>query len=83
MPVVAIVDGIKILIYNDDHPPAHFHAQYAEYDALVAIETLTIIAGSLPRSQYRKVLAWARPRKAALNVAWLKAQSDLHPGRLE
>ena len=82
MPVVPIVDGIKILFYNDDHPPAHFHAQYAEYDALIEIETLKIIAGSLPRPQYRKVLAWAQPRKAALNAAWVMSRSDQHPGKI-
>jgi hypothetical protein len=26
MPVVAIVDGVKIEFYPDEHPPPHFHA---------------------------------------------------------
>jgi hypothetical protein len=30
MATVAIVDGIKIQFYNEEHPPPHFHAEYAE-----------------------------------------------------
>ena len=33
MPVVAIVDGVKIEFYPDEHPPPHFHARYAEFVA--------------------------------------------------
>jgi len=33
MPVVAIVDGVKIEFYPDGHPPPHFHARYAEFVA--------------------------------------------------
>ena len=82
MPAVAIIDGIKIWFYNDDHPPPHFHAEYAEHDALIDIDTLKIIAGALPRSQYRKVLAWAEARKPALRIAWIAAQSDINPGKI-
>jgi hypothetical protein len=28
VPVVAIVDGVKIEFYPDEHPPPHFHARY-------------------------------------------------------
>jgi hypothetical protein len=31
-----------------DHPPPHFHAVFGEYEALIAIDTTAIIAGSLP-----------------------------------
>ena len=33
MPVVAIIDGVKIEFYPDEHPPPHFHARYAEFVA--------------------------------------------------
>ncbi len=33
VPVVAIVDGVKIEFYPDEHPPPHFHARYAEFVA--------------------------------------------------
>ena len=83
MPVVAIIDGIRIWFYNDDHPPPHFHAEYAEYGALISLETLEIIQGSLPRPQYRKVVAWAKLRRRALDLAWVTSQSDLNPGKID
>ena len=82
MPVVATIDGIAIWFYNDDHAPPHFHAKYAEHEALIDIKTLKIIVGSLPRSQYRKVVDWATPRKAALMLAWVTSQSDINPGKI-
>jgi hypothetical protein len=45
MPVVHIIESIKILLYFDDHLPPHFHAQYNEYELLVEIETLEVYAG--------------------------------------
>lgn len=36
-------------MYFADHAPPHFHARYAEHEALIAIESGAVIAGSLPR----------------------------------
>jgi hypothetical protein len=82
VPTVATIDGIKIQLYWDDHPPAHFHAEYGEYRAQFAISSLAIIKGYIPRAQHRKVLAWAKSRKSELLGAWIKCQSDLHPGKV-
>ena len=35
-------------MFYDDHNPPHFHARYAEYNAKIDINNLTIIEGSLP-----------------------------------
>jgi Domain of unknown function (DUF4160) len=58
MPTVAIIDGIKIEFYFDEHPPPLFHVKYAEYRAVIGIDPLKILSGALPRPQHRKVLAW-------------------------
>jgi hypothetical protein len=42
VPVVAIVDGVKIMFYPNEHPPAHFHAKIAEFQAVVDIDRLAI-----------------------------------------
>jgi hypothetical protein len=83
MPVVARIDGIKIQFYDDEHPPPHFHAEYAEHVAVIDIETLTILRGHLPRPQYRKLVAWAESRREALLQAWAMCRSDLNPGKIE
>ena len=40
--------GIVIHTFWQDHPPPHFHALYAEDEALFDNQTLDVIAGSLP-----------------------------------
>jgi Domain of unknown function (DUF4160) len=48
MPTIAVVDGITIAIYYNDHDPPHFHAMQAEHEILVEIARLVIFAGSAP-----------------------------------
>jgi hypothetical protein len=82
MPTVAVIDGVKIQFYWDDHPPAHFHVEVGEYRAQVAIETLEFINGWVPANNFRKVKTWAVTRKGLLLAAWSKCQADVHPGRI-
>ena len=83
MPIVAIINGIKIEFYFDEHPPPHFHARYAEFIAQIDIETLEIMNGSLPRSQMRLVQEWASPRRELLRQAWDVCRGGGNPGRIE
>jgi hypothetical protein len=82
MATVARIDGIKIQFYWDDHPPPHFQAEYGEYRAKIAIDSVRIAKGYLPNAQLRKVRAWAKPRKDQLLTAWMRCRSDLHPGKI-
>lgn len=59
MPVVKIIDSIKICVYSRDHLPPHFHVLYAEYEALIEIKNLKILAGKLPVRILQKVNKWA------------------------
>jgi hypothetical protein len=45
MPEVSRFYGIIIRLYHRDHPPTHFHAIYAENEALVEIETGNVNQG--------------------------------------
>jgi hypothetical protein len=51
--------GIIIRIYFNDHEPAHFHGQYAEYQATLDIALMKIFSGELPRRAQELVLYWA------------------------
>ena len=51
--------GIVIRIFAPDHPPPHFHAIYAEYEAQIDIRSLEIVEGYLPSRSRRLVLEWA------------------------
>jgi hypothetical protein len=46
-------------MYFDDHGPPHFHAYYGDDVAVIAIDTLEIIEGRLPRRALALAVEWA------------------------
>ena len=70
MPEVSRFYGIVIKVFFRDHPPPHFHAVYAEHQALYDIETLEVIEGELPRTAAKLVVEWATPNREALRRIW-------------
>ena len=40
MPSICEFFGIIICIYYNDHAPPHFHAEYAEHEVLIRMDTL-------------------------------------------
>jgi hypothetical protein len=42
VPRISYFQGIVITMYFNDHGPPHFHAEYGEYVASIAIETLAV-----------------------------------------
>jgi Domain of unknown function (DUF4160) len=60
MPTIKIIDSVKIDMYSREHPPPHFHAIYADFEALITIRDFEIYAGRLPKSQLSKVINWAK-----------------------
>ena len=82
MPEVSRFYGIVIQIYYADHPPPHFHALYAGNVAKIAIDTLTIIDGSLPKRALGLVLDWASTHQQELREAFERATALEPPGRI-
>lgn len=74
MPEVTRFFGIVIRMYYRDHDPAHFHAEYGEHEALIEIETLSILRGELPRRAMALVLEWAALHRQELRVDWERAR---------
>lgn len=75
MPELSRFYGIVIKMYFDDHAPSHFHAEYAEDEALVSIETLGVIAGRLQPRALGLVAEWAALHQEDLRKAWMKAKN--------
>jgi hypothetical protein len=50
MPTISVFYGIVIQMFWRDHAPPHFHALYAEYEALIDLRDFRVIRGSLPRT---------------------------------
>jgi hypothetical protein len=74
MPELSRFYGIVIKMYFDDHDPPHFHAEYAEDQAVIGIETLALIAGRLPPRALGLVAEWAAMHQDELRQAWSKAK---------
>jgi len=77
VPRISAFYGITIWMYYDEdqHPGRrHFHARYAEFEASVDIDTLTVISGGLPRRALRMVREWAEEHRRALLENWRRAR---------
>lgn len=79
MPEISRFWGIVIRIYLNDHGPPHFHAAYAEWEAIFDIGSLAILRGSLPRRAQSLVLEWAFLHRPELLQDWDLARSGGSP----
>jgi hypothetical protein len=70
MPTISAFYGILIQMFWRDHAPAHFHALYAEQEALIDIRTLEVIEGCLPKRALALVLEWASEHRTELMEDW-------------
>ena len=75
MPEVTRFFGIVIRMYFNDHEPAHFHAEYGEFEALIEIDTLATLRGALPPRAMALVLDWAAVHRRELRFDWEQARS--------
>lgn len=75
MPEISRFYEISIRMYFSDHQPPHFHALYAEDEAVIEIETLAIYRGRLPRRALTLVLEWAALHRDELRYDWERARS--------
>lgn len=70
MPTISTFYGILIQMFWNDHAPPHFHALYAEDEAVINIQTLEIMQGGLPRRALALVLEWAQEHRTDLLEDW-------------
>jgi len=63
-------------MYFNDHGPPHFHVQYSEYRATVAIETAAVAEGELPPRVAGLVVEWANLHRPELMANWLSIRKD-------
>lgn len=83
MPTISRFYGILIRMFFDEHAPPHFHAEYGEFAAEIAIETLQILAGELPRRALALVLEWAALHRAELLEDWDLCRQHQQPKKIQ
>lgn len=65
--------------FNDtvQHYKPHVHVKYGEYEAVVSLDG-DLLAGSLPKKQYRILVGWLELREEAIYRAWNNAVKSEH-----
>jgi hypothetical protein len=76
VPRISSFYGIVIAMYYDEHGRPHFHAHYAERKASIAIDTLEVLGGSLPRRALAFVREWAEQHRDELDANWERARDE-------
>jgi hypothetical protein len=85
MPTIAVVDGILIILYFNDHAPPHFHAQGADFHARIRIDGGGVIdaEGRMSPRQQRRLRDWTLAHRDELMDNWLKVRAGEAPRRLD
>ncbi len=80
MPELCRLNGLVIvMLFNDtiQHNKPHIHAYYGEYEASVALDG-ELLAGSLPRKQYKILVGWLLYHEEEVYKAWNLAVKGEH-----
>jgi hypothetical protein len=80
MPTIAVVAGVRIIIYPKDHLPPHLHAKLAEHEAMISIVTGDVLEGSLPRAKLRAVEAWLTAHREEVAYVWQEIRAMRYKG---
>ena len=72
MPEICRFYGIVIRMYliDREHPPRHIHIKYGEYEAVMELEKLEILDGSVPNKCQQLVKEWAKEHRLELIEMW-------------
>lgn len=72
MPTIARFGAVMLRMYADEHRPPHFHIVGPDFQVVVRIADLTIIAGGARRNQIADALAWAAAHREVLAFKWVE-----------
>ncbi len=81
MPTLSMFFGIIIRMYYAprEHNPAHIHAYYQDFKAVLNIHTCELMEGELPTKQLRLVCAWIEIHQDELIADWALCQNGDRP----
>lgn len=68
--LVAVTDGVKLLINLNEHAPPHFHVSYGNEKGLVTIADCHFMDGNLSDRTRNIVYGWWNPNKETLIQKW-------------
>lgn len=70
-------------MFPGDHSPPHFHALYAEFEAVIDLRDLRVMRGTLPNRATALVLEWASQHHDELCENWERCERLQAPKRID
>ncbi len=64
------VEGLRIEVRPNEHPPPHFHVITGDIDASFTIEDCSLLAGKLDRNHQKLIKWWHSRAQQKLISAW-------------
>lgn len=64
------INGLKIYIYANEHPPPHFHVRAADFDAVFALDDCSLIRGTVNRKTRDLIEFYHASAKEKLIDVW-------------
>jgi hypothetical protein len=86
MPELSRFFGIRVSMYSEHgkrHHRPHLHAVYQRAKVVLAVDTIEVLAGQLPRRQQRLLEGWAELHQQELIDAWNMLQADINPPAID
>lgn len=80
MPTIAIVEGVRITMYLNDHLPPHLHALLGEHEAQISIVTGAVLHGALPPAKLRRVRRWLAANREQVSYIWTEIRAGRDGG---
>ena len=72
MPTLCRFGAVSVRMYADDHRPPHFHIVGPDFQVLVRISDLAVIAGEARVARIAEALAWAEIHREMLALTWVQ-----------
>ena len=82
MPEICRFLGAIITMNFKEHNPPHFHVKYGDSEAIIGIQDLRTLNGTLPRRIKAAILEWADAHRDELLEDWNLAQSGKLPKKI-
>ncbi len=70
MPTLQRFGSLSVRMYADDHRPPHVHIVSPDFQVLVRISDLTVIAGEARPTEIAEALAWVQTHQEMLALKW-------------
>lgn len=83
MPTISRFYGIVIRMFFDEHAPPHFHAEYGDFTAEIAVPSLQVLRGNLPKRALALVLDWAAAHRLELQEDWELCRQHRQPNKIQ